>query len=171
MSLYPTRHCQPLLYPTYHINLSLINLSNLSLSPILNQILSHWSYTKETSQLYFQHHQHIPLPRMYQDHQHTITGYVSQPCTKSYTIPSTTTYTTIGASTMQKHLYQTMYQPCTTIVPNHASTMVINNVHQHLYHTMYQTCTTPITSTINTIPCANHAHKSCTSTPISYHIP
>jgi hypothetical protein len=59
---------------------STCNLS-LLLSSILNQILSHGSYTKETSQIDVQHHQHMHLPSMYQDHQHTITRYVSQPCT------------------------------------------------------------------------------------------
>jgi hypothetical protein len=119
---------------------------------------------------------------MYQDHQHTITRYVSQPCTKACTKPSTCTIPSINhvpqqstmyhqpncASTMHQHLYQTMHQPCTNTctkpcinhapqpVPNHASTM-----HQHLYQTMHQPCT--ITCTI----CLNH--QPCTSTP--YQVP
>jgi hypothetical protein len=128
--------CQPvtisnLSLSTYHINMSLINMSNLSLSLILNQILSHGSYTKDTSQLDVLNHQHVPLPSMYQEHKHTITGYVSQPCTKSCTKPSTYTIPNINnvpqpipnrASTMHQHLCQTVHQPCTitcTICINH----------------------------------------------------
>jgi hypothetical protein len=112
-----TSTCNLSLYPTYHY----INLSNLSLSWIINQILSHGSYTKDTSQLDVQHHQHMPLPSMYQYHQHTITRYVSQVCTKpsTYTIPSINHVpqpTKPSASTMHQHLYQTVHPPqqCTS---------------------------------------------------------
>jgi hypothetical protein len=143
------------------------------MSLILTQILSHRSYTKETSQLDVQYHQHMPLPSMYQDHQHTITRYVSQPCPKECTKPSTCTIPNIN------HVPQQVHQPCTNTCTKpcinlHASTpakncaltmyhnlyhmpqpstMCINNVHEH--YTMYQSCTIPCA-----IPCANHAHQS-----------
>jgi hypothetical protein len=147
--------------PTCHINLSnmsLINMSNLSLSLILNQILSHGSYTKDTSQLDVQHHQHMPLPSMYQYHQHTITRYVSQPCTK----PSTCTIPSINH--VPQPIPKQVHQPCTNTYtkpcinhapyPNCASTMhQVNHV---------STCIQPSTMYINTIPCINH---------VPYHVP
>jgi hypothetical protein len=120
----------------------LVTISNMSLSPILNQVLSHGSYTNDTSQLDVQHHQHIPLPSMYQYHQHTITIYVSQPCTK----PSTCTIPNIN------HVPQHVHQPCTTPIPNCASTM-----HHDLYHIPQ-----PSTMYTNTIPSINH---------VPYHVP
>jgi hypothetical protein len=147
-------------------NLSLTNLSNLSLSLILNQILSHGSYTKDNSQPDVQHHQHMPLPSMHQDHQHTITRHVSQPCTKACNKPSICTIPKFN------RVPQHVHQPCTKtcieqcinhapqLVPNRASTMHLNNVHQHLCHTMYHNMCQPCTSTIYHIT-LNHAmyHK------------
>jgi hypothetical protein len=83
---------------------------------------------------------------MYQDHQHTITRYVPQPCTKPSTCtipninhlpqivshqvhqPCTNTCTTTTASTMNQHLYQSVHQQCTRNVPNRVSTMYINTL-------------------------------------------
>jgi hypothetical protein len=91
----------------------------------------------------------MPLPSMYQDHQHTITH--------------------VCVSTMYQH--NVPYQASTMYHNNCASTMHINHVPYHastMYHTMYQPCTsyqcqpctnhTLTTSTmyINTIPCTNH---------------
>jgi hypothetical protein len=107
----------------------------------------------------------MPLPSMYQDHQHTITRYVSQPCTKACTKPSTCTIPSINH--VPQPVPQQVHQPCTntctkpcinhapTPVPNHASTM-----HQHLYastmhHNLYH-MPQPSTMYINTIPSTNH---------------
>jgi hypothetical protein len=155
------------LYPTRHINMSLINLS---LSRILNQILSHGSYTKNTSQLYVQHHQHMPILSMYQNINLDHTKH--QLCT------------TTCASTKHLNLYQTVHQPCTSTMyintctipctitcDNHAcqpciSTMYIDHVYQPctstpyhipiIFHTMYQSCTITSVSTIYHIT-LNHA--------------
>jgi hypothetical protein len=121
---------------------------NLSLSPILNQILSHGSYTKDTSQLDVQHHQHMPLPSMYQDHQHTITRYVSQPCTKECTKPSTCTIPSINH--VPQPVPKQVHQPCTnTCTITSASTM-----HQHLYHV-------PQPSTMYINMYHHHVHQQC----------
>jgi hypothetical protein len=135
---------------------------------ILNQILSHGSYTKDTSQLYFQHYQHMPLPCMYQYHQHTI-KYQPLPC-----INHASTYATTCTI---NHIPKQVHQPCTklassTYVPYHVSTMHINHVHQPLtpvpYHvpTMYKTSTNmPISPSCasRTMPTSSlqHAPQSC----------
>jgi hypothetical protein len=67
--------------------------------------------------------------------------------------PCTANCTTTSASNMHQHLY---HNKCI----NHAPTPVpctstINHVHQH--HAKYQSCT---------IPCINHVHQQCTSTPV-----
>jgi hypothetical protein len=119
----------------------MINLFNLSL--ILNYILSHGSYTKDTSQLDVQHHQQMTLPCMYQYHQHTITRYVSQPCTKPCIEPSTCTISSIGH--VPKQVPQTCTNTCTKPCINHAP----------LFQTVHQSCTTTCTK-----PCINHAPSS-----------
>jgi hypothetical protein len=152
---------------TRHINLSLINLSNMSLSPILNYILSHGSHTKDTS--------HTRCPK---SPTHTSTKYMYQPSINLYHNHE---------STMHQHLYHTkscinhapthvitipsilsiMYQPCTSItipcinivsyhVPYNVPTMHINHVHQPsakitnkcLNHMPYQ----EVPQTCDTIP-------------------
>jgi hypothetical protein len=129
-------------YPIFHINLSLINLSNLPLSPILNHILSHGSYTKETSQIDVQHHQHLPLSNMYEDHQHTITIYMSQPCTKACTKPSTYTIPSINhvPQPIPQHLpnlYQIMHYTYTNSCIDHLAKPVPYHV-PNLYQIMHQ---------------------------------
>jgi hypothetical protein len=91
---------------------------------------------------------------MYQDHQHTITRYVSQPCTKPY-----------QASTMYHNLYHNKcINHAPTPIPNCASTMHLNLYHMpqpSTMYTKYQSCI---------IPCINHVHQhhtkyqSCTIT-------
>jgi hypothetical protein len=93
---------------TYQINLSLTNLSNLSLSLILNQILSHGSYTKDTSQIDVK--QPTRSPRMYQ------TMYL--PNTK-YHVPKHMCINMYHAS--KPKLYQTVHQPHKTTVPTYSS--------------------------------------------------
>jgi hypothetical protein len=89
---------------------------------------------------YAQHHQHMPLPSMYQDHHipsqdmclnQVPTCTMHQPCIPQ-PIPST-----------MYHNKCINHAPCTNHVssppvPYHVPTMHINHVHQHLYHTMYQ---------------------------------
>jgi hypothetical protein len=95
----------------------------------------------------FQHHQHMPLPSMYQYHQHTITRYVSKPCTKSCVNQ---------ASAMYHNLYhKNCINHAPTPVPNlnHKpciSTMYINTctVYQTMHQSCKSTCTIPCTSTI-----------------------
>jgi len=137
-------------------NFSLVNLSNFSLSSTLNHILSHGSYTKDTSQPDAQHHQHMPLSWMYQDHQHTITRYVSQPCTKSCTKPSTCTIPSINH--VSQHVQQQVHQPCTNTCTksciNHAPTHVLNRA-STMHHNMYHMPQTSIMH-VKTIPSTNH---------------
>jgi hypothetical protein len=115
-----------------------------------NQILSHGSYTKDTSQLDVQHHQHMPLPSMYQDHQHTITRYVSQPCTKACTKPSTCTIPSIN------HVPQPV-QPCINVTKEcliHIPKMYLKQCAQ------YPRCSSnhvPQPYTISLMICLNHA--------------
>jgi hypothetical protein len=103
----------------------------------------------------------MPLPSMYQDHQHTITRYVSQPCTKPSTVP-------YQASIVYHNLY---HNKCI----NHAPTPVPNNCINHAPHHNLYHMPQPSTMYINTIPSTNpvpyHAHQPCTSTPIPYHVP
>ena len=93
----------------------------------------------------------MPLPIMYQDHQHTITRYVSQPCTKTSTCTITRIYHVPQPIPQQVHQLctNTYTKPCIshapTPVPNCASTM-----HHNLYHIPQ-----PSTMYINTIPSTN----------------
>jgi hypothetical protein len=170
-------------------NLSLVNLSNLSPSPILNQIFSHESHSKDTSQRYFQHHQHMPIPIMYQHHQHTIKRYVSQPCTKACIKPSTYTIPRINyvpqlVPDQTSTVYHTMCinhapKPCINHAPksciNHAlklyQTVHAPQLYQNCASTMHQNCTKPCMHHNCTKPCINHApklyqivHQSCSNT-------
>jgi hypothetical protein len=112
------------------------------------------------------------LPRMYQDHKHIITRYVSQPCTKSCTKPSTCTIPSINY--LPQPVPQLVYQPCTntcTMYLNHQPCTSTPYQVPILYHIMYQPCTSTVYINTCTIPCINHVHQQCTSTPIPYHVP
>jgi hypothetical protein len=96
----------------------------------------------------------MPLPSMYQDHQHTITRYVSQPCTKECNKPTTCTIENINH--VKQPVPHHVHKPCTKTcrkpcinhapqVPNDASTM-----HHNPYH-----MTQPLSMYINTIPSIN----------------
>ena len=91
--------------------------------------------------LYCQHHHHMPVPSMYQDH------HIPSQDMCLNQVPTCT-------------MHQSIPQP----VP---STMYHNTCINHapyLYHTRYQSCTIPCI-----LLCANHAHQPCTST--LYHVP
>jgi hypothetical protein len=99
-----------------------------------------------------QHHQHMPLPSMYQHHH----------------IPSQDMcHNQVPRCTMHQHVPSTIYHNkcinhAPTPLPNHASTMHLNlyNMPQpSTIYTKYQTCTIPCI-----IPCVNHTHQLCTST-------
>jgi hypothetical protein len=128
----------------------------------------------------------MPLPSMYQYHQHTITIYVSQPCTEECTKPSTFTIPNIKhlpqpvphqvhqpcTNTCTKpcinhapQLYQTMHQPCTitcTISLNHQPCTSTPYHVSILYHTMYQPCTLIMYINTCTIPCTNNVSQPYT---------
>jgi hypothetical protein len=87
----------------------------------------------------------MPLPSMYQDHQHTITRYVSQPCTKACTKPSTCTIPSINH--VPQPVPQQVHQPCTNTCTKQ----------------VHQPCTNTCTMYLN--------HQPCTSTHVPYHVP
>jgi hypothetical protein len=111
---------------------------------------------------YAQHHQHMPLPSMYQHHHipsqdmclnqvptctmhhastctiNHVPQQVHQPCTKPV---SSTMYHNMCINHAPTMYTNHVHQPCTctSICTNHVPTMHINHVHQHIYHTIYHT--------------------------------
>jgi len=127
-------HCHGLIHGTIS---TLIHMKLMPISPR--------AYIK----LYCQHHHHMPVPSMYQDHhipsQDMCLNQVPT-CTMHQSIPQPVP-STMYHNTCINHapyLYHTRYQSCTipsiNHVPYHVSycvpTMHINHVHQH--YTMYQ---------------------------------
>jgi hypothetical protein len=105
----------------------------------------------------------MPLPSMYQYHQHTITRYVSQPCTKVCTKPSTCTIPSINY--VPKHVPQQVHQPCTNTCNmycttiNHQPYINTSTMYQYLYQHV-STCTSKCVST--PVPCTSY-HPPCTN--------
>jgi hypothetical protein len=129
---------------------------------------------------------------MYQYHQHTITRYVSQPCTKACTKPSNLYHTKVHQPCTNNLYHNKCINHAPTPVPkciNHAPTPVPNLCINHapynqtMYQpvTMHQPCTINMyhmphhTMYINTIPSTNTMYHTmyqpCTSTPVPYHVP
>jgi hypothetical protein len=115
---------------------------------------------------------------------HTITRYVSQPSTNLYHA-STYTSTCTSACTVYHNkcinhapkLYQTVHQPCTTTVPNHAQTMHHNyttpciNHAPHLYQKVHQLYTTTCIINLYVSIMYHIMYHSCINTCTMYHIP